>query len=109
MNWDRVHELRSEVGADAFEEVVALFLEETDGVAERLAAAPDPETLGSELHFMKGAALNLGFDDLATVCSNAESALRTGGAATVDVAHVLAAYARSKVEIQNGDTQRMAG
>lgn len=109
MNWDRVLELRSEVGADAFDEVVALFLEETDGAAERLAAAPDPETMASELHYMKGAALNLGFDELADVCSNAELDLRTGGATKVDVTVVLAAYAQSKVEIQSGDSRRLAG
>ena len=39
MDWTRVNELREEVGAEAFSEVLALFLEETDGMAQQLAAS----------------------------------------------------------------------
>ena len=42
MDWTRVNELREEVGAEAFSEVLALFLEETDGMAQQLAAGADP-------------------------------------------------------------------
>jgi HPt (histidine-containing phosphotransfer) domain-containing protein len=109
MNWDRVHELRSEVGDDAFDEVVALFLEETDCMAGRLAARVDPATLGGDLHFMKGAALNLGFDELAAACAAAESALRSAGAGAVDLHALLEAYASSRRELLADTPRAMTG
>lgn len=99
MDWTRVHELREEVGADAFSEVLALFLEETDGMAQQLAAGADPSRLADDMHFMKGAALNLGFDDLASACHNAESLARRGHGVAVDVPAILACYARSRAAL----------
>ncbi|MGS4945245.1 Hpt domain-containing protein [Meridianimarinicoccus sp. RP-17] len=99
MDWNRLDELRTEVGADALGEVLALFLEETDDMAMRLAGGGDPATLGDDLHFMKGAALNLGFDVLADACRAAETALRADGPAAVDVAAILDSYAAAKAEL----------
>ena len=99
MDWTRVNELREEVGAEAFSEVLALFLEETDGMAQQLAAGADPARLADDMHFMKGAALNLGFDELATACHGAETMARQGQPAAVDVPAILACYARSRVAL----------
>ena len=74
MDWTRVRELREEVGPEAFSEVLALFLQETDEMVERLRADPDPARLADDMHFMKGAALNLGFEELATAGKTAASA-----------------------------------
>ena len=109
MNWARVRELQSEVGADAFAEVLEMFLEETDAMADRLSAGPDPDTLGGDLHFMKGAALNLGFDALAEACTRAEQALRDSGPDAVDLPAVLAAYASSKDELLADDSLAATG
>lgn len=99
MDWNRLDELRSEVGADALGEVLALFLEETDDMADRLTGAYDPDTLADDLHFMKGAALNLGFDALADACRAGETALADTGAASVDIAAILDSYATAKAEL----------
>lgn len=64
INWTRIHELRDEIGDDNFSEVVTLFLEESDSVIARAGNGLTPE----ELHFLKGASLNLGFTDLAEAC-----------------------------------------
>lgn len=65
INWTRVHELREEIGDDSFDEVVTLFLDESDSVIARGGAGFTPD----DLHFLRGAALNLGFAELAAACS----------------------------------------
>lgn len=65
INWTRVHELRAEIGHDGFGEVVAMFLEESDSIIAGASGALAPE----ELHFLRGAALNLGFAELAEACT----------------------------------------
>lgn len=99
MDWNRLDELRREVGSDALGEVLALFLEETDDMAGRLAGEVDRSTLADDLHFMKGAALNLGFDTLADACRAGETALATTGPESVDVGAILAIYATARAEL----------
>ncbi|MFV0245454.1 MAG: Hpt domain-containing protein [Qingshengfaniella sp.] len=96
MNMDRLNELRSEVGADALAEVLEVFLEETDAVAQRLRDAAPAGGMAAEMHMLKGAALNLGFDDLAALCSTAERAAGTG---PVDTSQVLECYVQSRAEL----------
>ena len=96
IDWDRLNQLRTEVGEDDFDEVVALFLEEVDEVVARLAANPDPATYEADLHFLKGSALNLGFSDLAALCEAGERAAAAGRARDVRIAPVLDSYARSR-------------
>lgn len=102
MNWDRVEELREEVGEDAFSEVVELFLEETEDVAVRLRAAPDPKILEDQMHFLKGAALNLGFEELAEMCQTGEVAARNGAGAQIDVSAILTCYEQSRDTLLKG-------
>lgn len=102
IDWERVQELRSEIGPDSFMEVVEMFLEEADGVAERLSCGiPDAE-LEAELHFLKGSALNLGLDDLAGLCQAGERAAAKGDARSVDTANVMQVYAASKSALLDG-------
>ena len=95
IDWDRVNELRDEVGADEFEEVVEIFLEELSEGMERLRAGLPPGSYESELHFLKGGALNLGFAGLAEVCGAGEKMAREGDADAVDLSAVLKAYEES--------------
>ncbi len=96
IDWDRVATLREEVGVDCFDEVVALFLEEVDEVVDRLHTAPDLGRLESDLHFLKGGALNLGFHDLGLVCQTGERLASSGEAAQVDTGAVVTLYAESR-------------
>src|SRR6056297_3374030 len=96
IDWARVSELREEVGPEDFDEVVSLFLSEVGEVIARLQTAPDPARLEEDLHFLKGAALNLGFHALAELCQQGESAAAAGRAGTVPLPPVLACHARSQ-------------
>ncbi|MCV2882085.1 Hpt domain-containing protein [Actibacterium sp. XHP0104] len=94
IDWDRVVELKTEVGDDAFDEVVDLFLEETDEEIAKLTTGGLADALPEILHFIKGSALNLGFQDLAALSARCEKALAGGG--TVDCGEVTECYRLSK-------------
>ena len=94
MDWTRLSELRAEVGDEALGEVVELFLEETDAAAARLRRTAPGTDLADDMHFLKGAALNIGFDDLARLCATAERS-----AEPVDPAPILDCYARSRAAL----------
>jgi HPt (histidine-containing phosphotransfer) domain-containing protein len=64
-----IQDLKDEIGDDAMAEVIGLFCEECDPVAARLAGGRARE---ADLHFLKGAALNLGLDALARLCGEIE-------------------------------------
>lgn len=74
IDWNRVDELRTEVGPEDFIEVVDLFLEEVDEIIDRFRNGAQEENLEETLHFLKGSALNIGFSHLATLCSHAGTA-----------------------------------
>ncbi len=96
ISWDRVNELKEEVGAEDFFEVVELFLAEVDEVMTRLKTAPDPDTYDRDLHFLKGSALNIGFEALSTLCREKEMRLAQGSAGDLDLEDVFAVYETSK-------------
>lgn len=102
IDWERVAELRSEVGEEAFAEVAALFLEEVDEVIARLDATPPPQgaALAADLHFLKGSALNLGFAAFAGLCAAGE--VQAGKGAAVDLPALLACYAASRADFLAG-------
>ncbi|MBU2960649.1 Hpt domain-containing protein [Citreicella sp. C3M06] len=96
IDWTRVAELRDEIGAEDFDEIVEAFLMEVEATLEEL-----PETAGNaskieeKLHYLKGSALNLGFSALSALCQTAESAANAGDA-NVDLPAVAALYQSSR-------------
>ncbi|SHJ85659.1 Hpt domain-containing protein [Shimia gijangensis] len=100
IDWNRVNELRDEIGRDDFAEVVDLFLEEVEQVIGKLRDAPDFDTLGEDLHFLKGSALNLGFRGFSILCQAGETASGEGTARAVDIGQILNIYDQSKTEFQ---------
>ena len=103
IDWTRVDELRDEVGADDFEEVFELFLEEVEDVIARLRDTPDPHRFAEDFHFLRGSALSLGFSTFSELCQDAEKLASDGG--TPDISGVLAAYADSKEAFLAGLSQ----
>ncbi len=103
INWQRVNELREEVGSEDFLEVVDLFLEE---VVERLRANPDPSTYEADLHFLKGSALNLGFRAFGDICSEGEKFARENDPAQFDLQRVVSTYELSMAEFLAGSAER---
>jgi HPt (histidine-containing phosphotransfer) domain-containing protein len=96
IDWDRVKTLRQEVGDDAFDEVISLFVEEVDEVVARLQDSPDPSRFEQDLHFLKGSALNLGFAELGDLCQDAERLAASGRPGKIDLAAIIACYGRSR-------------
>ena len=95
IDWPRVRELKEEVGDDGFEEVIELFLEEVEGVIDKLKSG-DRSQLEQDLHFLKGSALNLGFQDFSDLCFEGERLSANGQADAVDLSRVFASYDQSK-------------
>lgn len=102
ISWDRVNELRDEVGSEDFEEVTEMFLSEVEEVIGRLRTAPDPTTLESDLHALKGSALNLGFNALSKLCQAGEAKTASGQAARVSLERIFETYAASRQEFAKG-------
>ena len=107
IDWTRVHELREEVGAETFPEVVAMFFEESDEVIGRLRTAVGSRSAasdtGADLHLLRGSAANLGFEALAQLCAAAECGGRAEAEQRLD--SILRCYALSREAFQNGLTQ----
>ncbi len=96
IDWGRVNELREEIGAEDFAEVVEIFLEEVEEEMTKLSDDADAADLESTVHFLKGSALNLGFSHFSGLCQTNETAARDGGA--VDTTALKSSYAASKSE-----------
>ena len=105
INWDRVNLLREDVGHEDFDEIVDLFLVEVDEMISGLTAPPRSD----DLHFLKGAALNLGFDDFSTACSEGEKMAANGKAESVDLAALRDLFATSRSAFLSGLPSALAG
>ncbi len=100
IHWPRVRQLRDEVGADEFNEVVEIFLDEVQEVIARLHADTARQDLEQNLHFLKGSALSLGFEVFSKLCQDGERLAASGEAAKVDLSEILAVFAASKSVFQ---------
>lgn len=107
IDWTRVDELRSEVGDDGFDEVVELFLEESDEVIARIEGSTGA-ALGRDLHFLKGSALNLGLQSLAQLCQEGERLCNAGQSDAVDLRCLTETYHSAKASFREGLAQRSA-
>ena len=105
IDWDRVAELRDEIGEEDFAEVAELFLEEADEVVARISALDDLDSRQAALHFLKGSALNLGFSDLAQLCQRGEKA---AALTADDFARLIVCYNASREGFFRGLKARFA-
>ena len=96
IDWEKVLELREEIGDEDFSEVVDLFLEEVDDAMDQLRAGLVREKWECCLHFLKGSALNLGFQALSVQCASGESAAAAGEFDAIDLGQLIATYDKSK-------------
>lgn len=102
IDWNRVHDLRDEIGADEFAGVVELFLDEVEIEIAELRGRVPLDTLESRLHFLKGSALNLGFEQFCNMCQAGETAASGGAADQVAIRPILASYDASKAVFLKG-------
>jgi len=107
IDWKQVDELRADMG-DAFDEIVEVFLQEVDDGIARLESAPRGPSLAADLHFLKGAALNMGFAAFADICARGEEAAQAGRGQEVDVKVVRDTYQQSREAFLTGLSRRAA-
>lgn len=108
IDWNRVNELRDEVGIEDFHEVVAMFLEEVEDTMARMLAAPDLSSMEEDMHFLKGSALNLGFADFSALSQAGETAARNGQPETISLDAIFDSYAKSKAVFEEQLASSMA-
>ena len=101
IDWTRVQDLRMEIGADDFDEIIDVFLQETDAVVSRLITLSDAISIENNLHFLKGSALNLGFAELAKICQSGERRAASGFA-DISMQAVVDVYLRSRSAFLGG-------
>lgn len=82
IDWTRAAELRDEIGADVFPEVLTMFLGDTEEAIDRMMQQGASE---HALHDIKGSAMTVGFAELAGLCQQGESDAARGRAHAVDV------------------------
>lgn len=92
IDWKRVMDLRAEIGNEDFEEVVPLFLEEVTEIIDRLRENPNFDQIESDLHCLKGSALNLGFATFSSLCDEGESTAAKGAAKSVNLPAILTSF-----------------
>lgn len=97
IDWTRVNDLRDEVGAEDLVEIADIFLAEMAQVLDPLRDGADAQDPADLLHFLKGAALNLGFADLADICAQSEMAQ-----VPPDMGAIIAVFDASKTEFLGG-------
>lgn len=100
IDWNRVRDLREEIGEEDFDEVAEMFIEEVEEVIGKLRTAPVAADLEADLHFLKSSALNIGFSEFAQLCSSGEANASAGG--IVELAPILSSYDSSKAVFANG-------
>lgn len=97
IQWARVNELRDEVGAEDFDEVVDLFLEEVEEAIQGLSSESTAVQMEQHLHFLKGSALNLGFRVFSDLCQDGERRSAEGETGTISIAEIIDGFEQSKV------------
>ncbi|WP_145105249.1 Hpt domain-containing protein [Cereibacter sediminicola] len=101
IDWNRIAALRDEVGREGFDEVVQMFLEETDATIRSLAGRPGPG-LEEMLHFLKGSALNLGFVAVSRLCEEGERLAAGGRGSEVNLDALIAGYRLARMDFLTG-------
>ena len=96
IDWVQVATLRDDVGAEDFDEVVLCFLEEVEDTIARLLNAPSVTTIEADMHFLKGSALSLGFQDFATQCAKGEELAQHDKTGDLDLNALTSCYEQSK-------------
>ncbi|WP_375174075.1 Hpt domain-containing protein [Pseudooceanicola sp.] len=105
IDWGKVTELVADVGADGFDEVLTLFLQEVETALQTIALAEDLE---AALHFVKGCALNLGFEDFARCCAEGEALAARGRPDEVDLETLHRIYWQSRALFLSEVRERIA-
>ena len=98
----RVNQLRNEVGADEFDEVVQIFMDEVQEVISKLREDTSRTEIEQNLHFLKGSALSLGFDRFSKLCQDGERKAAAGEGSDVNLAEIYSEFDQSRSVFEAG-------
>ncbi|MTH99919.1 Hpt domain-containing protein [Roseibium sp. RKSG952] len=102
IHWPRVNQLRDEVGADEFDEVVQIFMDEVQEVISKLREDTSRTEIEQNLHFLKGSALSLGFDRFSKLCQDGERKAAAGEGSDVNLAEIYSEFDQSRSVFEAG-------
>lgn len=102
VDWDRIRELRDEIGEDDCAEVVELFFCEVDSAIRRLEQPATAAQRQADLHYLKGSAVNLGFRAFGGLCSDAEQQAADGTLTQSEVDDIIECYHASRRVFEAG-------
>lgn len=100
IDWDRIAQLKADIGEDTFPELAPVFLAELQEAMSALSANPSPGA--AEMHFIKGSALTLGFQDVSQQAAAAELGFRQDPNYRADLASLQSAFAAEHAEFLAG-------
>lgn len=109
IDWQRVAELKEEIGTEGFAEVADMFLDEAEGAVRALLSGLPASQIEAQLHFLKGSALNLGLSELAAICQEGERKAAAGEGEAVDLNQMAAIYNASRARLLDGLSTDAAG
>lgn len=96
IDWPRICELRDEIGNADFEDVMRLFFEEFEEALATIQSLSDAHAVAAAVHFLKGSALNIGFEQVSTLCSALESSGTEKLSRDTEIQIIASAYHESK-------------
>ena len=103
IDWDRISEMHADFGAEDFDEIVTLFLEEVETSLSALASdAQSPQRTEAHMHALKGSALNMGFSQLAGLAAKGEKQAAEGSADIVSPSDIQTCFEQSKKVFLDG-------
>ena len=108
IDWNRVYELRQEVGDEEFQPILALFLDEVEAIMRRLPV-DGPDELETDLHFLKGSAWSVGFKGLGEACEAAELLAQQGWQGRPAISRIQSIYTASRQSLLAGLAQLTLG
>lgn len=102
IDWTRIAQLRRDIGGDDFDEVIEIFVDEVEGIIDRLRDAASPEQIVDDLHSLKGSASNLGFTAVTQVCTAGAARVQRLDQGGFELAELLQTYEMSKACFLDG-------
>jgi len=101
IDWNRMTELKTDVGAEDFAEVIEIFMEEVEGVLSPMLSGEKRSRIDEDLHFLRGSALNIGFHRFAGICAEAEKLVATGRTGDIALGEIGRVFEASKAAYMN--------
>lgn len=98
LDWNRVDNLRYEIGEEDFLAILSVFLEETDAMMATIDARMPAIEMARVLHFLKGSAVNIGLASFAQACQQAERDI-VAGVTTASLDGLKRIYRETRAEL----------